>query len=271
MQQKETAGRLLKYSATAAALTGVSVANGQIFYTDPNPDIQLSGNFATFRVDVDQNGTDDFEFIVIDTSFSGIPYGKIQVAGLNAGDDIIGFVANGYSYASLLSQNDVIDGSLPQNNGGVLAEFPLFGAAYPLWNDGVTDGYLGFKIELNGSAHYGWMRLDVASNAKSAVLKDMAVNLSGGDPIQAGQSLGIADDLMFKVNIFQAQDEMVLQFPAHLLNGQVEVLDMTGKIIASKSINNTEIRLNWSMNAKGLFIVRMRYQGTVVARKQIMR
>lgn len=271
MEHQGTASRLLKYSATAAAFTGVSVANGQIYYTDPNPDLQLSGNFATFRIDVDQNGTDDFEFVVIDTSFSGIPYGKIQVAGLNAGDDIMGFVSNGYSYASLLSQNDVIDGSLPQNNGGILAEFPLFGASYPLWNNGVIDGYLGFKIELNGSAHYGWMRLDVAANAKSAVLKDMAVNLSGGDPIQAGQSLGIADDLMFKVNIFQAQDEMVLQFPPHLLNGKIEILDMSGKLMESAPINHTEMRFNWNLHAKGLFVVRLRYQGTVVARKQMMR
>lgn len=271
MMPNKTKSSLLKYSATVAAISGVSVVNGQISYTDINPDLQIEGNFNSFNVDVNNDGIDDFEFLVIDTVFSGIQYGKLQVSGLNAGDDIIGFVTNGYSYASLLNLNDIIDDSSPVNNGGIMAEFPLFGASYPLWNGGVSDGYLGFKIEMNGSSHFGWMRLDVATNAKSAILKDFAFNLFGNGAISPGQTVGIEEDLNDLVQIFQSFDELILRFPGHLLNTQVDIFDINGHILESLVVNNTEIWVDWRSRKRGLYIIQMRNNGRLVSRKQLMR
>lgn len=272
MKKATLSKKILRYSSTAAAVTGVSVANGQILYTDPNPDISISGNFQATRVDVNQDGIEDFEFISVDSLVSGIvPWGKQQLAGLQVGNDVVGYITNGYSYVSLLSMNGTVGQASPFIAGGILAENPQFGASYPLWNNGVTDGYLGFRINLNGSTHHGWMRLDVAADAKSAVLKDMAINLTADDPIACGQSVSIEEDLKERVVIHQNYDALVMRFPGHLLNTEIEILDMTGRVVMRTSANHYEMRLDWSGRPSGIYIVKLRFDDKQVARKLLMR
>lgn len=273
MNNTSTRSKLLKYTSAAAAVTGATVANGQIFYTDFNPDINIQGNLSTTRIDVDNDGMDDFEFVLIDSLVSGVvPWGKLIVNGLGAGNDVVGYVTSGYSYVSLLQNSSTtIGASAPFISGGIMAEYPTFGASYPLWNNGVTDGYLGFRINVNGQTHHGWMRLDVAADSKSAVLKDMAFNGTAGDPIFTGQSVGIEEDLKRHVHVHQSGEEMIINFPGHLLNTEIQVTDLTGRIVAQTRAENTKVHIDWSAHSAGIYIVRLSNNGFVVAQKHLMR
>ena len=272
MKDSKTLTKLLRYSSTAAAVTGVSVVNGQIYYEDFTPDINMQGNNTITRVDVNQDGVDDFEFLLIDSTFSGtIPWGKLQVTGIQPGNDVVGYVTSGYSYVSLLQQSSSVYSSAPFISAGIMAEAPQFGASYPLWNNGVTDGYMGFRIDVNGQSHYGWMRLDVASDAKSAVLKDLAFNGSPGDPIFCGQSMSAEDALGETFIVFHSDQELILEVPGDLLNSEIQVSDGYGRVIHRSHASDKTIRLDWSTRPRGLYVVSLMHSGQIHSRKVMIR
>lgn len=272
MKDPKTLSKLLRYSTTAAAVTGVSVVNGQIYYEDFTPDINMQGNNAITRVDVNQDGVDDFEFLLIDSTFSGtIPWGKLQVTGIQLGNDVVGFVTSGYSYVSLLQQSSPVVNNAPFISAGIMAEAPQFGASYPLWNNGVTDGYMGFRIDVNGQSHYGWMRLDVASDAKSAVLKDLAFNGSPGDPILCGQSMSAEDALGEALSVFQSDQELILEVPSALLNSEIQISDVYGRIIHRTHATDQTVRIDWSTRSRGLYVVSLLHSGQIHSRKVMIR
>lgn len=272
MKDPKTLSKLLRYSTTAAAVTGVSVVNGQINYEDFTPDINMQGNNNITRVDVNQDGMDDFEFLLIDSTFSGtIPWGKLQVTGIQPGNDVVGYVTSGYSYVSLLQQSSSVFNSAAFISAGIMAEAPQFGASYPLWNNGVTDGYMGFRIDVNGQSHYGWMRLDVASDAKSAVLKDLAFNGSPGDPIFCGQSMSAEDALEEALSVFQSDQELILEVPSDLLNSEIQISDVYGRIIHRTHATDQTVRIDWSTRSRGLYVVSLLHSGRIHSRKVMIR
>ena len=272
MKDPKTLSKLLRYSTTAAAVTGVSVVNGQINYEDFTPDINMQGNNNITRVDVNQDGMDDFEFLLIDSTFSGtIPWGKLQVTGIQPGNDVVGYVTSGYSYVSLLQQSSSVFNSAAFISAGIMAEAPQFGASYPLWNNGVTDGYMGFRIDVNGQSHYGWMRLDVASDAKSAVLKDLAFNGSPGDPIFCGQSMSAEDALEEALGVFQSDQELILEVPSDLLNSEIRISDVYGRIIHRTHATDQTVRIDWSTRSRGLYVVSLLHSGQIHSRKVMIR
>lgn len=59
------------------------------------------------------------------------------------------------------------------------------------WTNAV-DKYLAVRMEINGSMHYGWIRMDVAAHTASVTIKDFALNLDPGTPIRAGDKGAVA-------------------------------------------------------------------------------
>ncbi len=186
MKDPKTLSKLLRYSTTAAAVTGVSVANGQIYYEDFTPDINMQGNNSITRVDVDQDGVDDFEFLLIDSTFSGtIPWGKLQVTGIQPGNDVVGYVTSGYSYVSLLQQSSSVFNSAAFISAGIMAEVP--------------------------------------------------------------------------------------EVPSHLLNSEIRVSDVYGRIIHRTHASDKTIRIDWSTRSRGLYVVSLLHSGQIHSRKVMIR
>ena len=130
---------------------------------------------------------------------------------------------------------------------------------------------MGFRIDVNGQSHHGWMRLDVASDAKSAVLKDLAFNGTPGDPIFCGQSMGTEGVPEEALSVFQSDQELILEVPSALLNSEIQVSDVYGRIICRTHASDKTIRMDWSTRSRGLYVVSLMHDGQLHSQKVMIR
>jgi hypothetical protein len=179
------AKRLSQYGSFALAVVGVSEADGQIIYTDVNPD--FSGAMgSSYAIDLDNNGVDD---VIIDnntySSFS-IVFPRIYAnpQGTNA---VLGSIGSGvYAYPYALNSGDNISsGALGTFLGNYYNNSMNYNNSFGNWV-GATDKYLGVQFDISGSTHYGWVRLDVSMNG-DFVVKDFAYESTSGLGIMAGE------------------------------------------------------------------------------------
>ena len=162
---------------------------GQIIYVD-NTDTTLLASptpGTIYDIDIDQDNSADFNISMI---------GDIGNAGY------ANFV-NG-SFSSLNgalrepSWGDAIKLSFNDSISAFLGTWTDFSADLPViiyvsgtnyalgWLDPVVDGYFGFKFDISGNIHYGWMRIDVPANAVEMTIKDWAYNSVPDEKILAG-------------------------------------------------------------------------------------
>ena len=191
--------RLATYSAAAGAALlafAPTTADAQVVYTDLDPDVSLAtGN--DLLIDFDGDGRDDVQF-VLDNPFSGF-YRALVFADEDNGGGIAGFgpVTTNYNYfyASVLEQSTDISGdnvvTRNTNTGddGNRDDFLLTslfgGGVYGNWT-GEMDKYVGVRFQTTqGTTHYAWVRLDVAS-ATEITIKDYAFEATPDTPIAAG-------------------------------------------------------------------------------------
>ncbi|HNI55898.1 MAG TPA: hypothetical protein PK511_15330, partial [Chitinophagales bacterium] len=84
--QKELVKRLTDYAAFAAAvLVLINRADAEVVYTDIDPDVSLDTDGNYYAIDIDGNGTADFQFLKatfsINPSFTYYYYFQELVAG----------------------------------------------------------------------------------------------------------------------------------------------------------------------------------------------
>ncbi len=156
----------------------------QIIYTDINPDTVLLANssapFHYYYMDINQDSIIDFKFAHFAPSTSWLKaevycqYGNNQdEAVLTSGSTPISLSFNSTIGASSGSWTNTVSGS---TNSALFLP------------NGLTDKYIGLRIQLSGQWHYGWAKVDVPSNAGSFTLKSFAVNTLPNQMINAGDT-----------------------------------------------------------------------------------
>lgn len=94
---------------------------------------------------------------------------------------------NGTLNISPLAVNTIISASSSFVNGGTYPnEHTIYSSSYTKWA-GKT-GYIGVRFTLNGKARYGWVRITVAADGSSYVLKGYAYNQAPDSSIRAGDA-----------------------------------------------------------------------------------
>lgn len=184
--------RLLAYSAMAAAMVAaIPDANADIVYVDI-PDFTMElGDFAGAELDGD--GVVDFAFFVSSTgsavwtyirafgSISSFSYG-------NATNMFVGYSGPVLPYGSALASGAVIgpDASFVESplNQVFLASI-YSSVTYGQFGDGV-DHYLGFKFDIGGELHYGWLRVNCTVGPVTLTIRDWAYDDEANTPIIAG-------------------------------------------------------------------------------------
>ncbi|MFI5171383.1 MAG: T9SS type A sorting domain-containing protein [Chitinophagales bacterium] len=123
----------------------------------------------------------------------------------------------------------------------------------------VADKYVGLRFKVDGNDHYGWARLDVSHT--KITLKDFAYNDVANEPIsglQSGIEFASAD---FNPTIYAFQEEIFIQLPNHVLNAEVSIFDLSGKLVLNESINqNASISMNNFVT--GMYLVKIRNEET---------
>jgi hypothetical protein len=211
--------RLKKYALSAAAFTAAGgAANAQIQYTDIIPDDTVTGGGATYALDLNNDGTTDFNFFVVNTNYSssfssasGFYFSsqQIQGIGINASNSSNGIMIDSNYTPYALSNGIAINGAATFTSSGALAanivsvysySFNTYsGGAYTgngsnssvigNWQ-GAVDKYLGLKVQVGTNTYYGWARLTVLSDTQF-VIKDYAIQVNPNVSINAGDTFAL--------------------------------------------------------------------------------
>lgn len=258
--------RLLQYSALSVAMSGVSEMNGQIVYTDVNPDI-TEGNMdtATF-IDLNNDGTDDF----------GIGTNDDPAVGINGVSSNASWVGSSASYLYPFALDTGVAISSGQTtwfgNGdvGTLNYTSCYnGAGGSNWC-GVTDKYMGLRFQIAGNTHYGWARLDVSLSGDSFTLKDYAYNTVAGEAIDAGQTLSVSEFDAPTAYHISCNDKWVT---ISNIQGEAnyKVISLSGQTVLTSSTRLETQAIDLNGLATGIYIVEVsNTEKSRVKRKKIV-
>lgn len=192
--KKELRQRLQKYGLGAAAIVAGTTASGQVVYTDVIPDDTVSGNGDSYLLDLDNNASVDFNLLVYSGTYSNSYYGvfySLQAMGGSAlGSNR--FMNDTYGYAYALNNGTPINNGAASWGSSALMRANYFvsylGSTYnySYGNWGIApDRYLGLRLNVAGSLHYGWVRISVLSN-NTFVVHDYAYESTANASIDAG-------------------------------------------------------------------------------------
>lgn len=270
--KKETATLLKKissYSSMAASLLAISnAANAQIVYKDIDPDFVGTGNGTSYDLDLNNDGTTDFQ---INLTSNGNAFKLL----MNASDAnaIAGTSSNPYKYPFVLGLNDVIDDGLTWVEGAyqTLATSGYFQNPYGEWF-GATDGYLGVRLKMGISKFYGWIRMDVSEDGKTFTVKDFAYQSTADMEILAGDAgnVGITPVNAAGYTVFAANKNIHVQLPANNLSGDVTITNLIGQTIKAADINASVMKINMADQTPGIYLVTVRQDGKVFTQKVVI-
>jgi len=283
---KKLSKKLAQYGTLSLAIGGLVDVNGQIVYTDVNPDV--GGANVTYELDLNKDGIVDFEIINNLDSSSFNDWLAMKAA---PGNSIIGqtsfsfghyfYFAKALNFGTIISQNN----SSWYSGWGVNANSSYFELNYSncidslsQWCD-VTDKYLGLRFQIDGNTHYGWARLDVALDQNNWILKDYAYN-SGlatgrvraeGASIKAGEGgpLGIDDNLFSNVKITALNKTIALFNLPQSTN--YRLFSLAGQsILDGKIVGNTYV-IEANTLSNGVYILELKDENSKgIIRKKIV-
>lgn len=247
--------KLMKYSLAAGAVLMAGSADAQIIYTDEDPDFVLT-EVGDYELDLDGNSAVDFTLHLIGTASGGQAIRFYPATG----NEVLGSTSYSGAYflpfaldadAEINGSQTLWNGTINASSGGLGVLTLAWGGSYGNWTSDVTDKYLGLRFNVDGSTHYGWMRLDVVANAGGFTVKDYAYNSVADEGLLAGEMPG--------VNIQEVTENSSLVFPNPtngILNvkaedATVKVMDVTGQVI----FETTESKFDISNNPAGIYFV----------------
>ena len=252
---KKLSNRLLQYGIMSAAALGAADVNGQIVYTDIDPDenVPVEGEFI---VDITGGGT-DFRFS------NPLPAGgNAAIVFPSAAGAFVGITAYGFEYPALLAEGDVIDGAAGYTASGVRGDLNYYGCAYSnsQWCGNVVDGYLGITFVLSGNTHYGWVRLNTNVGGTNVMtIKDYAFNSVVGEAIAAGQTLSIEDNTIEGFSSFVSNNVLTLNSRTNM--DAVTIHNISGQELISRKLSNTSEVIDLSALSNGVYIATVSIEG----------
>ncbi|OUR98176.1 hypothetical protein A9Q86_14055 [Flavobacteriales bacterium 33_180_T64] len=259
--------QLAKYGALTAAIVGVNDASGQSIIYDDIADY-TGGVGDTFMIDLDGNGTDDFQIR------NELSTSNLYIDPLTASNDVLGSGGATYAYPFVLNNGDAISsGTTPWNNNGFAGGFQSLNyssCSIGNWCD-ITDGYIGLRFNISGNTHYGWVRLDVDSSGNVWTVKDLAYSDTPNTALTAGQqTLSIEENSTLNAIKIVGLNKSIglynLQAPTNY-----RILNMTGKEVLSGTTSDHSHVVEATTIANGVYIIELTESNSrAIIRKKII-
>lgn len=271
---KELQSKLKKYSAAAVAVaaTGIS-ADAQVVYNMVNKTLSLANPVDS--IDINADGTFDLGMIISDyPSYSAtvITGGPIN----SQGHAMAGSTTSSYNYPFKLNTGDQLNtqGFIADNSFGTFA-LVVAGSNpfYSHWNGGVTDGYLGMKLKVGANTHYGWVRMDIAANNKTIVIKDMAYNSTPSGAMQAGQGhpqFGIESYEAIANSVWITGNTLHTELLAGFTDASVSLIDISGKTIQTFVLNGGTNTFDLGELPAGTYVTSLIMDGNTFNKKAVV-
>lgn len=271
-QKKKLAG----YTAVASSLLGATAAQGQITYVDI-ADVTVDTHKGAYELDLDSDGESDFRITqYLDTGSTGL----IDAIFITPYDSLYGRATgelqNGFSYPYQLVPGDSIGANQLWNGNqddkpGYLV-FQYDGTPYPNsnWKGPVSNGYLGLRVFKDDGFHYGWVRLDVAADNRSFVVKDFAYNETNTEGMRAAEpTLAVAEQMLEELVVGQSANSLLLSKPETFEEVAVRVLQLNGKVVAEEIWTDSNLTLQVPVS-NSVVLVEFTYKGVRNSRKVLL-
>ncbi len=277
MKKTSLNNRIKAYGTIAMGIIGTSFVNGQVVYTDVNPDEVLvvtpgTAGAAAFAIDMDADGTDDFsiENRVYGTA-NDLVQANIMSASSNSLNLTIGTMGaySTFGYATAVATGATIDASGSFNSGVmqmVLASV-YNGTFYGNLGD-AGEHYLGVMFGISGSNYFGWIRVSgIPQNGETVTIMDYAYESTTDAAILAGATTtSIASDLnQFDVAVYS--NEKNINVVSDNDNVMVTVYDLTGQVVRSEKVQKGHSVLNMSDATSGIYMVSLENNGQIISRR----
>ena len=286
--------KLKSYTALAAGL--IAFANNseaQMVYTDSKPDTTISNN-GSYLLDLNGDGTNDFQLTQLKTTSSYKSYFKINrvtISPLGQGNKILDTINSANPYPPALNLNTSIgpnpkhkrawtgpmNSLLTLNSDRIkirtstssnLPFPPVFNGNW----QGVNDKFLGLSFEFKGNTYYGWVRLDVAKDAKSFTVKSYGYDSIPNEPVLAGDTvitnIKKNNELPLKTVIYTHGKDLYVNFnSAALVSGKINLFSISGQLLKSSELVTLENHVKLEDIASGVYILNIQTSKGNLARK----
>lgn len=267
------------YTAMAAVCMHTQT-DAEVIYTDVVPDVVIDVPGTGVEIDLDGNGTNDFNFLFTSTNFFASTYwGGFNFYVINAilatpenDHAIAAFSTGGGAYVYPYVINAGIDigpsaGLFLQNDYQTLLYqfYAIISSAfyYPIiqageWLFGQTDKFIGLQLAEGDSTYYGWVRLTVDPSNRAFTIKDLAFETVADTPIETFLNASpIQTSEQPEVTIHSMNGNVhVACSDFSLLPFTVDMYDNSGKQVWHEDIQTTNALMNTAHLPPGMYIVR---------------
>jgi hypothetical protein len=270
--KKELQKKLSKYSAAAVAVAATGIgANGQnIVYTSVNSTLTTTNPVDS--VDINADGTYDAAMVIYDDPSIGLTF--VLGGPLNSqGHALAGSIPSGYNYPFRLNAGEQINTQnfLPVDSAGTFTWVQNGTNPFnEFWNGGVTDGYLGLKLNVGGNTHYGWVRMDIAADGQTVVIKDMAFNSTANGAITAGQGIGLDKYAEIANSVWVDGERIYADILIEFNHASIDLIDITGKQVANFELANAKQDFDVSHLAAGTYVLSIKVDEDIINKKVVL-
>lgn len=286
--QKSLSKRLAQYGALTVAVAGIADVNGQIVYTDLNPDFN-GGSNTDYALDLNNDGTVDFQLTQVDSSTTSvgfqINFKSFLIAPTGATNDVLGDGASSsgsFAYPFALNSGAIIsNGQAQWNNTGFSSGYSILNANVVIDLGGtnyslsagnfinVTDKFVGLRFDLSGETYYGWARLDVNTDGTNWVIKDYAYNSTPDQPINAGQTtLGINEQTFNAIKVVALNKSIGLYNLPEATN--YTLISVSGQSVLKGATTGHSYVIEANSIANGIYVLELVDTNTnAIVRKKI--
>ncbi|MFI5172593.1 MAG: T9SS type A sorting domain-containing protein [Chitinophagales bacterium] len=259
---------IIKKLAAYSVLANYLMATGthlysQVVYNDIVPDSILDLENEHFFIDIDNNGTTDFQFdnysftaswtYSSEVFFSFIvqdllarplndnnAFAGISVYINTSSEGFIRYYPSALEVGILLNKNiewqtdDVQVLAIMHVTVGGDEIFSTGG----IWVEGYSDKYLGIRFtDLESRDYFGWIRCDVLDAGRTLVIKDFAYETEAGAAIRTGSKTSIKEEPLSVIN-YVDRDLIHITFtrePEENVN--MKLFDVNGQLIISRILS----------------------------------
>ncbi|MFP5470938.1 MAG: T9SS type A sorting domain-containing protein [Bacteroidia bacterium] len=286
---KQLQNKLKTYAALTTSASVIATAvDAQIVHTVVN----YTGGYETYNIDIDNDGNVDFVVnggrFTYSFTYSSNPItvkvGNLGLGGVLSVNRMIGYSSSYFNVISGLASGVLVNYANSFISSGALAgtyevlttfygvPITLQSGAFGQFGDG-SEKFVGvqFEIPASGNIHYGWLRFkDVASDGSAWTLVDMAYNTLAVTDILTGQTtaVGVKENNIAQFSVSNIEGGIMLKNSSDLLNADVELLDVSGRILFESTINSNEMFIENKYNS-GIYFLRISFNGKAITRKVV--
>jgi hypothetical protein len=288
--------QLKQYTKMAGAALAAAplAAQAQAVYTDLEPDVTIGIGDGAVAIDINGDGTDDLVMAIIQTSATGSGgaslYQNIAAVsgygiGAFAGSTAV-FGANTFYFPGAYNAGASISSGLDWASNSAFGSMNYLtfytngaGSSSSFYGGNwvnQSDKYLAARFNAGSDLHYAWVRMDVGAPDPSnfITIKDFAfesqveVGIDAGDTIGATPSVIPTTDAP-ELTCYSHGNQIILRSQdAEWSEGQIEVIDMAGRTIASEAWTGGDAQLQLN-TADGLYHAILRNNNGAVATRKV--